>query len=439
MESVHLKHGRVYRGLIRAESEKQVEFVEVFRRPGKPMFLVIRPIAAREIVRFDRLPQQQRAKLIERIERFRNRFRIEAERMDAVELSDVTVGNTNYRYYVGKWFTLLSTAEEETTRRSVVRIEQIFRAYCQVLPPRIRRRGTLRIVLLGSMDEYHDYLHRHNLAVDNPAFFLTEQNVIVAGSELTRFARHLAASRARHERIREKYEELNDDLPDRKIRLASQLKLRGYSPQEIEREIVAQQAAWEQQYAAALQEIKTADRLNEAAFADVTRQMFVRVYHEAFHAYLENYVYPRDRREVPIWLNEGLAQIFESGQLDADALRIDAPNRPLLKRLQRHLDSEDPLSLSELIAAERDKFLVAHDGGNGESEKFYCYCWGLAYYLTFHFPDPILGTAALDRYVAEDARRSSPTKSFQALVGMPLPKFERRFTRAMRDLKPPPP
>ena len=49
--------------------------------------------------------------------------------------------------------------------------------------------------------------------------------------------------------------------------------------------------------------------------------MFRRLAHEAFHAYLETYVYPRQAYDVPRWLNEGLAQTFEAGLLeDADVL-----------------------------------------------------------------------------------------------------------------------
>ena len=62
-------------------------------------------------------------------------------------------------------------------------------------------------------------------------------------------------------------------------------------------------------------EISRCDRENVQLFDKVTRQMFTRLYHEAFHAYLENYVYPHDRYDVPLWLNEGLAVLLEGGLL----------------------------------------------------------------------------------------------------------------------------
>ena len=44
----------------------------------------------------------------------------------------------SYRHYRSKWFTLDSTADEQNTRRVIVRAEQIFAAYRQIVPPRER-------------------------------------------------------------------------------------------------------------------------------------------------------------------------------------------------------------------------------------------------------------------------------------------------------------
>ena len=60
----------------------------------------------------------------------------------------------------------------------------------------------------------------------------------------------------------------------------------------------------------------------------------MRLYHEAFHAYLRNNVYPRQKYDVPPWLNEGLAVIFEGGLLEGNTLRVDAPNPVALKKLK---------------------------------------------------------------------------------------------------------
>ena len=49
------------------------------------------------------------------------------------------------RHYRGKWFSLDSTVDEPTTRRIIVRVEQVFTAYRQVLPPRSASRRAFRV------------------------------------------------------------------------------------------------------------------------------------------------------------------------------------------------------------------------------------------------------------------------------------------------------
>ncbi|MCH5378334.1 MAG: hypothetical protein JJ992_30625, partial [Planctomycetes bacterium] len=134
-ETVELKNGTVYHGLIQVEGKEEIELVEVVRPPGKPMFAVVRPVATEDVAGMRRLEPPERARLIERIAQFRARARIEAGRMQDVQLRQEAVDSMPRWVYDGIWFRLESTTDEEMTRRVVVRIEQIFRAYRQVLQP----------------------------------------------------------------------------------------------------------------------------------------------------------------------------------------------------------------------------------------------------------------------------------------------------------------
>ncbi len=157
--------------------------------------------------------------------------------------------------------------------------------------------------------------------------------------------------------------------------------------------------------------------------------MFNRLNHESFHAYLENLVYPHALYDVPRWLNEGLAQTFEGGQLEADMLRVDAPDPKRLAQLQSDLGGERPLALEELLTADAKEFLSAHRGNTADASRLYLYCWGLAYYLTFE--QPLLGTRQLERYVDLAAADKPEVERFEQLVGMPLKEFEPRWRAAM--------
>ena len=97
----------------------------------------------------------------------------------------------------------------------------------------------------------------------------------------------------------------------------------------------------------------------ERLFKQAAGQMLVRLYHEAFHAYVRNWVFPRPQYDIPPWLDEGLAVLFEGGLLEGDKLRVDAPNPAALKKLKADMAGPDPLALNDLLAAGQGSFHIA--------------------------------------------------------------------------------
>jgi hypothetical protein len=432
LEELQTVDGRKYRGLIRAEVGGEIEMVEVVRPKNKPMFLVIRPIEAKSVVAQKRLPEDQRRKLRDRVDAFRSRSVIEAGRMENVQLAPAEASGRDVLRYRGPWFTLDSTADDETTRRSIVRVEQIFRAYRQLLPPRVRPQRELRVLLFGSLDEYRQYLGEHKLEITNPAFFAERTNVIVAGSDLTEYSKRLTQAREQHRQVREQLAAIDAELEPRLADLRKRLQSQRVAKDKIDDELNARRAAWKTEYNATLKQLGAYERRNDARFAEVTEQMFRRLYHEGLHAYLENCVYPHAEHDVPIWLNEGLAQIFQSGQLDGDALRIDAPLETALTALQDDLKSEAPLRLDELLLAGRRDFLAGPEA-DGRAEKLYAHAWGIAYYLTFN--EGLLRSGALDEFVSPQGAMAGPLHQFERLTGTPLTDFEPRWRAEMLRLK----
>jgi hypothetical protein len=430
-DTVTRKDGTVHQGLIQAEGRDGIELVEILRPPGRPMFAVVRPVAADQIAAIERLDELQRKDLTERIDGFRRRARIEVGRMDDVELRQETIGQSQHWIYDGVWFHLESTTDEETTRRSVVRVEQIFRAYRQILPPRVEPSGRLRIELFGAMDEYRRRVHESGFQIVNPAFFSSAENRIVAGSDLNAYAERLSRTRTHHAEVRRQYRMLNEAFPANLAAVLDQLRRNGFSDAEIEQESRLRRSAWQREYDAALARIEVVERQNLSRFTEVTRQMFARLYHEAFHAYVENYVYPNPRQPLPRWLNEGMAQIFESAQLDGDILRIDAPDVPRLQPLQRDLAGMQPPRLADMLNASDDRFMDSHRGD--VAGQLYLVAWGLAYYLTYE--QNLLSGHRLDEYVANPENFGAIAR-FTRLIDMPLPKFEAGWRNAMLDLKP---
>jgi len=427
-ERIKLDNGRVYRGFIESDDGAWINLIQIVRRGGKPMYLVIRPFERESVAEVVRLDPARRARLKDLVEQFRNRSRIEAGRMEAVDLELVSREGRRRRHYRGEWFTLESTADEETTRRLIVRTEQIFTAYRQILPPRTKPPQPPRLVIIGSMEEYRAHLKRLGIEIENRACFVLDKNLVLAGSEVARFGAQLAENRAYHQKLLEELAELQKQTATRLAELGRELKEQGLPRKDVSRLIRKEQIKIARMLEEKRTQIARCDHQNGRMFDDVTRQMFVRLYHEAFHAYLESYVYPHGRCDVPLWLNEGLAMVCEGGQLESDTLRIDAPNAVALKRLKADLNGEEPLGLEQILSAGQRQF-----SAHGDAGRYYVYAWGLAHWLTFHnsLPD----RSALDRYVRRGDGLGGPVERFEELVDMPLAQFERGWRRYVGGLR----
>ena len=329
------------------------------------MFLVVRPIDRKAIAHWERLPRDEQEQLRSRLMRYKNRALVEGRRMEDLAITPSRRDGRLVWNYQGSLFTVESTADEAMTRRLIVRLGQIFTAYRQLFPPRWTAGGRVHIRIFGATAEYHAALAELGLDIKNPAVFLVDKNVILAGSELNRFDAELEAVNRQHRQIKQQLDALVADMPARLKELGETLTKNGVPAGERQKIVAAEQRKWEDQRKAARKKIVVLDRKNAARFDEVAGQMFKRLAHEAFHAYLEVHVYPRQVYDVPRWLNEGLAQTFETGLLEADTLRIDVPNPAALAELQKDLRSDEPLELSELLNAGSDTFLSGHATGAG--------------------------------------------------------------------------
>jgi hypothetical protein len=433
LEALTLKSGKQYSGLVQSRRGKEIDFAEIVQRPGKPTFAIIRGIDAAQVAKAELLPSEEHAELAKKFHEYRHKALIEAGRMEEVKLAPLEVDGQSYQSYRGSWFRLLSTADEESTRRSVVRMEQIFRAYRTLLPPRMEKQKEqpdLTIYLYSSLDEYRQRLRALELNLNAPAIYSARLHQILAGGELAHYAHRLAEVRKEMADLENRYNKLDKDFAVSLARLSDELRGKGFSKDEITQEMQLRKTDWKNERAAVMASMAEQDRRNLARFSEVTREMFARLYHEAFHAYLDSYVYPQGSHHVPTWLHEGLAQVFEGGQLEGDSLRIDAPDRDRLKRLQADLRSNDPLPLEGLLVAEERTF--AGDHGGRASERHYLYAWGLSYYLVTE--KNLLGSLALDEFVSQQSAALSPAARLERLVGHPLDKFESQWREKLLRL-----
>ena len=202
-------------------------------------------------------------------------------------------------------FRLVANAHEpELVELAAIQLEQVYAAYARTLPPRTTTTAQATTILLtGSLAEYQAVAKSRGLNLFNPAFYDPARNQIVCGSDLER---------------------LCDELEE----------VRGYPRQaagEDERKQGRADEGLPRQ--AARGAARSDDRRREAHRGpgeekrrDVRRRspeaVHAAVPHEAFHAYLGTFVYPAREGSLPLWFNEGLAQIFETAIVEVGELRV---------------------------------------------------------------------------------------------------------------------
>jgi hypothetical protein len=174
-------------------------------------------------------------------------------------------------------------------------------------------------------------------------------------------------------------------------------------------------------------QLAKADSNNNELFAKATGLLFATLYHESFHAYLGNFVYPPKIMEVPRWLNEGLAQIFETAIIEGSELRVGHANEQRLARVKDASAKGELVPLVDLLGSGHEQFALSHMSNRQVSDRHYYTSWALAFYLTFE--RRLLGSEALDHFIKQVNDRVDARKAFEELIGESVDKFEPEFRK----------
>jgi hypothetical protein len=427
---IHRKRGVPLRGLIVEQTSQHVRIRCVIRRPGSPTVLFPEIVAREEIARLELLGPEDRAVLESRLETLRrerqqlseqllaldptrrNNHRFE-EKLDLQSTSWPGDNKTQALSYQSAHFTLIANARPELVQLVAIHLEQVYAAYVRSLPPRTTKAERTTILLTRSLAEYQALARSRGLNLFNPAFYDPVRNQVVCGSDLERLYVELEQIAAHHAQQRLRIKETRAEL--HRI-------YRGKVPAELLAPLND-----------ADKRMTLVEQRNAAALKRARERLFQRLYHEAFHAYLGAFVFPGKANALPIWLNEGLAQLFETAIVEAGELRIDHvdPNRRLAMRAA--LAEGKLLPLTELLTSQPQHFQVARVAEQQVSDRYYLAAWALAFYLTFE--QKIINSPALDDYVRALERGTDPLPAFAQLVGQNPVAFEKQFNRYLSRLR----
>jgi hypothetical protein len=413
-EVIHLKNRERFEGLIVEETKEEVRLQRIVREPGSPTRAMLISISRDEIDKIERLSEAEHKELAQRVELLDPRGDKEEAKMRSLSLQPAPwPGNGQGWAYAGKHFRLRSNAREDIVRRTIVRLEEIFQAYVEKLGARRQPAQLTEVVLYKSQAEYRSAM-RAGMNMLNPAYYDPQRNQIVAASDLEERAEEF-------ERLRQKHQAMLRELEDQEKKLRKHF--HGTPP-----------AALLSQMRQSRQNIFIVNNQNRDAYERLGRPLFTTLYHEAFHAYLDSFVYPASEMPVPRWLNEGLAQIFETALVETGELRVGQVDAKRLAGVQELLRKKEFPTLVELLSSEDKHFSIHHSSDALRSDRYFQASWALAYYLTFE--RKLLGTESLDRYLTALSRGSNALETFQDLIGQLLPEFEKRFQQYIAALKP---
>jgi hypothetical protein len=414
-DRVFLKNGHVFDGLIADETKDAVHFKSVSRRPGAKTVVIETVFPRDEVARVERLDDVDRQELANRLDQLDRGGDKERARMATLPaIRGAWPGGGQGWQYAGKYFRFSTNVREDLFRRLAVRLEDLFQAYVEHLPTSQAPEEPTRIVLYRAVAEFRAAQLSLGLNLLNPALYDPKRNLILAGTDLEKAAEDL-------DHLRHKHEQMLQELDQHEKRLRKHY---GGTPP----------AAMIAQLQQSRRSLLALNAENESAFERIQRPLFTMLAHEAFHAYLENYVYPSSTVTVPRWLNEGLAQIFETALVETGELRVGHVDPERLARVQEAIRKKQAVPLTDLLVSDVNQFKVAHQSAAFTSDRYFQASWALAYYLTFE--RKILGSPALDRYVRTLHRGTPPRDAFADLAGQPLSACEEQFHQYLLRLRP---
>lgn len=438
LESLELRDGRRLEGLVLAadpaagDGDRDIRFLQVVQPPGRPMYVITwGPLPPERVAAVERLPGEAHERLAARVTAFLEGRQRRMETETAVRL-DRESEDGPWRY-LSSGIDVSSTADAASTRAAIVTLEQVLGGLASLVPPVVGAAadGPVIVRLCGTAAEYRDEQRQLGISLDSPAFYVPARRLLVAGGDLPALVAAAATADDGLVAATQRYEQLDRSLAERLRSLAADLEGQGFTA--AERSAIVQRARqrWERERAADVARLAAARRDGAARLAAARRQFQERLAHEAWHAYADTRLRPAEAAGLPLWLDEGLAQVIESAPFEAGQLRLDAPDPRRLAALQQAVRGDTLPRLADVLAAGQEQFLDGHAGRDGSRGLVYLAAWGLA--LDTAMLRPVLSPHALAEMARDDR---DPIRRFEQLTGQPLDRYETGWRRRILALRP---
>lgn len=444
------KDGSQLTGLIVAETADAFDFLVVLRRKHKKTLTMQTKVqkAELDLAKCVRLSAADRAARLAEIRGTKAQRANEASAVAQMKLERIEGGLR----FAGKRFELLSSAEEDFTKRAIYRLERIFEAYEDYFPVTRSQEAKIKIALFGDMASYQQAV---GFKLQNPAVYIPSKNLVLAGADLAAYKAKVAAVRDKHRALRDRAKAarkeiarqdrfIDDEVRKHEKQVNALLRNKQLSRAEAKAHL-KKVSDWEDKNRAVLKQrrrdlekmeadIRKINAHNHAFLNRYSGRLMQTLYHEAFHAFVDNFLFTKETSEkVPHWLHEGLAQFFESSFIEGDTLRIGALDETRVRVLRKIVGEGRALPLTELLAAGSKEFLVesGHPADVADSTRAYVQSWALVYFLAHKFD--LRRDSIFDVYIRELNAGKSHQAAFEAMTRMSLADAEKGWQAYIND------
>lgn len=404
-------------GLVVRQDSMGIELRQVIRKPGRPTFIITVQIPEDQIDHVDLLDAGERQELLGRLDRIQRERRTRFARLKMLD-RPVPMGKDmvdppqgleradwpgeppgSHRAWMHKGFrfTLLTTVRMDMAELCALQLEQVFIAYESLLPARLNGEPVL-VLLTSSLDEWQVLCKSKGRNVLNPAWYDTATGEVGFATDQARLDARMEELRNNHSTKLTELAGRADDM--RKV-------YGGKLPPEI-------QKSFDQ----ALRTLKDTVTSNERVMRLERDKLFARVNHEAFHAYLSRFVMPPGRGSVPPWLNEGLAQLFESALVEDGDLRADHADLDRVRNFRAEIIAGKDMPLSDLLTLPSSKFIVTGAEDKELSRRAYLASWALCAWLVLD--KGRLRLEEIDKLVQAGPEKTTGVQNFEIVFGMSL-------------------
>jgi len=434
-----LKNGDIHKGLLVSEDTHEVVFDLVMSGKNVSKTMLSRTTFDRkEVADLKQLTEAQRSAARQYMEKADIAARHDAILEKEVALETIMLPSLKdpkkevpAKKIELEHFTIVSNAGDDFLRRAAYRLNKVFSAYKQYFGVDRNQSQKVTIMIYGSMANYYADAGQ---GIKNPAFYAPDRKMICAGCDVARYEAEIAAVRKQHANLtmqiedwKRKVANARADVQQAVSKAHDQLNAGGKGTtaqgQAAMENLKAQQREWQvqigQQEKKVIElqgEIEACNRRNDIVFNEYTQQMFATLYHEGFHAFLDNFLLPEgSSRIVPRWLNEGLAQYFEVSRMEADRLILGQESRERMAILRKFKSENSLIALDKFVTAGQADYIV-HDISNLEnSTKNYLQAW----LVTSIIGDKgRLKKENLEAYVKQLKENKPPLDALPMLTGM---------------------